>query len=93
MDIVPYVAAAQDFIATHPGLDTCAGMFVAVLGSHPLQCADAVAGLVAKVPPLRLILKKNWPAIKEFLDKFEERFGSDLDEAPAAAAPSAPPIA
>lgn len=93
MDIVPYVAAAQEYLGSHPGVDTCIGAFVAVLGAHPLQCADAAASLTAKIPPLRFLLKKNWPAIKDFLDKFEGRFGEDLasePEQPAALPPAAP---
>lgn len=90
MELVPYVAAAEAFLRTHPGIDTCGGMFLAVLGSHPFECADAVAGFVAKVPPLKYLLKKNWPAIKEFLDKFEERFGADLQDPEPVAASAEP---
>lgn len=85
MDLVPYVSAAQDFLSVHPGYDAALGAFMAVLGSHPLQCADVASGIVARIPPLRYLLKRNWPEIKDFMDKFEDRFGANLaDDAPPA---------
>ncbi len=92
MDIVPWVASAQTFLASHPALDAAGGAFLGMLASHPLQCADAVCKVVEKIPGAKPLLRKNWPAIKDFLDKFEERFGTDLatDDAPAPEKKAAP---
>lgn len=78
MDIVPYVAAAQEFVISHPFADTVAGFIAGGLAANPITCADLTFRVVDKIPPLRYIIKSNWPEINLFIDRFQEKFGADV---------------
>ncbi len=91
MDIVPYVAAAQAFVGSHPLADTALGFVFGGLAANPLLCADLTFAAVEKVPPLRYLITKNWPAISAFLDRFQERFAQDVKKSESAEQPSGEP--
>lgn len=78
MDVVPYVAAAQDFFNNHPGADATAAFLAGGMAGNPIACANLAFKVVDKIPPLRYLVTQNWPAISDFIDKFQERFGADV---------------
>lgn len=87
MDIVPYVASAQQFVIDHPLADAVAAFSFGLLAANPIACAELAFRVVDKIPPLRYVIKANWPAISSFIDRFQEKFGTDIS------APEEPPKA
>lgn len=80
MDLVPYVAAAQEYLASHPAYDAVGGFVLGGLAANPLTCADLMFATISKIPPLKWVVVKNWAAIDAFLDRFQERFAKDIKD-------------
>ena len=91
MDIVPYVAALQTYVQTHPLADSVASFIAGGLAANPSLCANMAFKMIDKIPPLRWVITSNWPKISRFIDRFQDQFGKDVEASNKEAVTGAPP--
>lgn len=90
MDIVPYVAAAQEYVQTHPTSTFLMGIGVGWSASNGASLAIGCFNVLMKFPPFRLYILADPKRAKDAINTVEEALDKAIDDAAKTSVP--PPV-
>ena len=81
MDIVPAVAAAQDYLGSHPWATFALGSAAGYAASNVPQMTSMAFKVAMRFPPFKAAILANPKRAKEVIDLIEKELDREIDEA------------